>query len=215
MCCVFSLLAPNNTDIHKVEQTFMKNDSGKNISVVKFIFKLEVPISQNMHNYLVENKAKKETEKVIIQNPAFKIPLFNFYAAAGSFSEIQSDKTSTNISIAERYSSDDYFACKIVGESMNRRIPNGSICLFKKYSGGSRNGKIVLIENRDYQDPDFNSAFTIKTYSSKIEISEEGWKHKYIALKPNSFDTSYKDIIITEENSENMKIVAEFIDIIT
>jgi phage repressor protein C with HTH and peptisase S24 domain len=28
-------------------------------------------------------------------------------------------------------SKNDYFACKIVGESMNRVIPNGSICLFK------------------------------------------------------------------------------------
>ena len=76
----------------------------------------------------------------------------------------------------------DYFACKIVGESMNRVIPNGSICLFKPDSGGSRNGKIVLVENIDFQDPDFNSSFTIKTLAlmasttflcslSKIQLS--------------------------------------------
>jgi hypothetical protein len=45
---------------------------------------------------------------------------------------------------------------------MNRVIPNGSICLFKQYTGGSRNGKIVLVEYKDIQDPDFNSSFTIK-----------------------------------------------------
>ena len=55
----------------------------------------------------------------------------------------------------------DYFACKIVGESMNRTIPNGSICLFKSYTGGSRNGKIVLVENFDIQE------------SEDFEIDEE------------------------------------------
>jgi phage repressor protein C with HTH and peptisase S24 domain len=70
-------------------------------------------------------------------------------------------------------SKNDYFACKIVGESMNRVIPNSSICLFKPYTGGSRNGKIVLVENIDIQDQDFNSAFTIKTYSSEKVVTEK------------------------------------------
>ena len=49
----------------------------------------------------------------------------------------------------------DYFACQILGESMNRIIPNGSICLFKKYNGGSRNGKIVLCQHNSINDYDF------------------------------------------------------------
>jgi hypothetical protein len=75
---------------------------------------------------------------------------------------------------------------------MNRVIPNGSICLFKPYTGGSRNGKIVLVENMDIQDPDFNSAFTIKTYSSEKTISEDDWETHFIVLRPNSFDTPTK-----------------------
>ena len=97
---------------------------------------------------------------------------------------------------------------------MNRVIPNGSICLFKKYTGGSRNGKIVLVENMDIQDQDFNSAFTIKTYSSEKEISDADWKHTSIVLRPNSFDDSYKNIIITEENGSEMRVVGEFIKIL-
>jgi hypothetical protein len=37
--------------------------------------------------------------------------------------------------------------------------------VYLNLTGGSRNGKIVLVEN--IQDQDFNSAFTIKTYSSE------------------------------------------------
>ena len=146
-----------------------------------------------------------------MKNP---IPLYDFYAAAGTFSEIQSEKDFTLIEGPENSSGNDYFACKIIGESMNRVIPNGSICLFKSYTGGSRNGKIVLVENRDQQDPDFNSAFSIKTYSSEKSVSEETWGHESIVLRPNSYDNSYQNIIITEENAAGMRVVGEFIKIL-
>jgi phage repressor protein C with HTH and peptisase S24 domain len=106
------------------------------------------------------------------------------------------------------------FACQVIGESMNRVIPNGSICLFKRYTGGSRNGKIVLVENFDYQDPDFNSAFTIKTYSSQKKSNCDSWRHTLIVLRPNSYDKTYHDIILTEENSDNMRIVGTFVTIL-
>ena len=128
---------------------------------------------------------------------------------------MQSEKDFTLIEGPENSNpNNDYFACKIIGESMNRVIPNGSICLFKPYTGGSRNGKIVLVENMDIQDQDFNSAFTIKTYSSEKVISEENWKHTSIVLRPNSFDDSYKNIIINEENGAEMRVVGEFVKIL-
>ncbi|MBP9123891.1 MAG: hypothetical protein KBF60_12155, partial [Ignavibacteriaceae bacterium] len=96
----------------------------------------------------------------------------------------------------------------------NRVIPNGSICLFKPYAGGSRNGKVVLVENNDIQDQDFNSAFTIKTYSSEKSVSEETWGHESIVLRPNSFDDSYKNIVINEENGAGMRVVGEFVKIL-
>jgi SOS-response transcriptional repressor LexA len=207
----------------------MSNDIGKKVSVVKIRFNLANPVSPSMYNYLEENgtvknnKQKKKDDVVkiqeiinfepILRNP---IPLYDFYAAAGTFSEIQSEKDFTLIESPENNNAKgDFFACKIVGESMNRVIPNGSICLFKPYTGGSRNGKIVLVENIDIQDQDFNSAFTIKTYSSEKIVSEEGWEHSSIVLRPNSFDTSYKNIIINEENGAEMRVVGEFVSIIT
>ena len=97
---------------------------------------------------------------------------------------------------------------------MNRIIPNGSICLFKFYKGGSRNGKILLIENRDIQDLDFNSAFTIKTYSSEKIITEDHWEHVSIVLRPNSYDSSFQNIIITNENASEMRVIVEFVKIL-
>jgi SOS-response transcriptional repressor LexA len=213
-------------ELNQIEQTTMSNDSGKQVSVVKIRFNLASPVSISMYNYLEENivvKANNPNKKnvsaqeqdIINFEPRLKnpIPLYDFYAAAGTFSEIQSEKDFTLIEGPENSTKGDYFACKIVGESMNRVIPNGSICLFKPYTGGSRNGKIVLVENIDIQDQDFNSAFTIKTYSSEKVISEEGWEHTSIVLRPNSFDASYKNILINEENGKEMRVVGEFISI--
>ena len=70
------------------------------------------------------------------------------------------------------------------------------------------------MENRDIQDKDFNSAFTVKTYSSEKVIHEDSWQHTSIVLRPNSFDNSYKNIIINEENSEEMRVIGEFVKIL-
>lgn len=206
-----------------IEQSYMPDS---NLPVVHFKFHLEQPVIDSVYKYITTSKKvktigsvlqleKKETPSENTSSSNNLIPFYDFYAAAGSFSEMQSEKDFTLIEIPKNVKyKDDYFACKIVGESMNRVIPNGSICLFKPDSGGSRNGKIVLVENIDIQDPDFNSAFTIKTYSSIKETTEEGWRHTSIVLRPNSFDSSYKDINVNEENGSGMRVVGEFVSII-
>lgn len=125
---------------------------------------------------------------------------------------MQAEKDFELIEAPEKYKSNrEYFACEIKGESMNRIIPNGPICIFKKHFEDSRNGMIVLVENLDIQDPDFNSAFTVKPYTSDKQITEEDWEHKSITLRPNSYDETYENIIIDEDNGSNMKIRGIFI----
>lgn len=205
-----------------IKQDVMPNSE---VPIVHFKFQLNQPVTDELYNYItavnkkeiLERNVEKEVITLDIEEieSRFTIPLYDFYAAAGSFSELQAEKNYTELEVDEKYSlNDDYFACKVVGESMNKRVPNGSICIFKKDSGGSRSGKIVLVENRDIHDPDFNSGFTVKTYSSQKSITEEGWEHTEIVLKPNSYDDSFEDIIIDKESGEGMKVVGEFISIL-
>ena len=208
---------------NSMEQSNMPNST---IPVVHFKFQLEQPVVDTIYHYIttekkliqIENKVEVVNDELSTSNVnrhQYYIPLYDFYAAAGSFSEMQSSNDYTLLEVPEkRFANKEYFACKIIGESMNRVIPNGSICLFKQYTGGSRDGKIVLVEYRDIQDEDFNSAFTIKTYSSEKEITEEGWGHTSIILRPNSYDISFKNIIITEENGAEMRVVGEFVEIL-
>ena len=93
---------------------------------------------------------------------------------------------------------------------MNKVIPNGSICLFRKYSGGSRDGLIVLVEHTNLQDPDFGSCYTIKEYHSKRNIGVDQWSHESITLKPLSDRDGYENIEITEDESSNLKVIGIF-----
>jgi superfamily II DNA or RNA helicase/phage repressor protein C with HTH and peptisase S24 domain len=208
------------------EQTTMNSDSGKKVSVVKIRFDMKTTVSTNIYTYLHEkikaaDSKPKEKNNITKETPQIKlefknqIPLYNLYAAAGTFSEMQTDKTFKLIEAPENFkSANGYFACKVVGESMNRRITNGSICLFKEYTGGSRNGKIVLVQNTDIQDPDFNSAFTVKTYSSEKIFKDGTWSHDSITLRPNSNNASYQDIVINEEDAAGMRVVGEFVQVL-
>jgi SOS-response transcriptional repressor LexA len=210
-----------------IEQASMPDSK---IPVVHFKFHIQQPVIDSLYQYITTGKTKQvdkftlshKTGQIIpiqeslafqeeLRNP---IPLYEFYAAAGTFSEMQSEKDYKLIEGPENSSGKEYFACKIIGESMNRVIPNGSICLFKTYNGGSRNGKIVLVENMDIQDPDFNSAFTIKTYSSEKIANADSWAHTSIVLRPNSYDSKYKNIVIQEEQAQNMRVVGEFVRIL-
>jgi superfamily II DNA or RNA helicase/HKD family nuclease/SOS-response transcriptional repressor LexA len=210
-----------------VEQATIPNDKGKLLPIVKFRFKLVDAVAPNMFNYLHEKTSPKahstendgldhQSQQALSINEELKnlIPLYDFYAAASTFSELQYSKEYTLIEGPVIGSNMDLFACKIVGESMNRVIPNGSICLFRKHDGGSRNGKILLIEKYDLQDPDFKSAFTIKTYTSEKTVNEDSWNHTAIVLRPNSYDGSYQNIVITEDEKDSFRVVGEFVKVL-
>lgn len=213
----------------KVEQTIMNSDNGEKVTVVRFIFSLTTPVSDEMYQYLREKEVVKSehiprlelvpttiVENAIDDKERNLIPFYDFYAAAGSFSEMQENKDFNMIEVPLKYSTDQkYFSCRIVGESMNRRIENNSICIFKEPLGGSRNGKIVLIENYGKNDEDYNSSFTIKTYASEKRATDDGeWEHSVILLKPNSTESRFKDIVLHEDDCDNMRIVGEFVAVL-
>jgi len=141
------------------------------------------------------------------------VPLYDLSAAAGNFSEQQQvrDEEKEFIRVPEGVRiTRDHFACRVIGESMNQRIPNGSICLFRKYSGGSRNGQIVLAQHTDRQDADFGSQYTVKEYHSTKYQREDGWHHLGITLSPLSNDPGYEPIHLQEDELSSFSVIGLF-----
>ncbi|WP_295793539.1 DNA/RNA helicase domain-containing protein [Mucilaginibacter sp.] len=141
------------------------------------------------------------------------VPVFNLKAAAGYFSDLQQINTESYewVSLPPKYkSSQELFACTVIGESMNKVIPNGSLCLFRRDGGGSRNGKIVLVRHSNIQDSDFGSGYTVKEYISKKNVTDGQWHHQSISLKPLSYDSSYQDIVLTADELADLEVVGIF-----
>ena len=179
--------------------------------------------NEGMREYLKQHITtyQKETPFRILPFNEIKpyvnaVPLVDISAAAGHFSDLQivSDfqwvELPFNVAVRK-----GYFVCKVMGESMNQKIPNGSWCLFKKDEGGSRNGKIVLVEHYKIQDADFGAGYTVKLYESKKEIAEENWKHGSIVLKPMSDQAEYKDIFLTADELSRLTVVGVFVKVLS
>lgn len=179
-----------------------------------FLYVCNPKLRQYFSKYIpvVESTPKLEIVSHGEVNPFIdSLPLVDIYAAAGEFSELQISEQREWVKIPENIRlHEKLFVCQIIGESMNKRIPNGSYCIFEKYSGGSRNGQIVLVEHYNIQEADFGAGYTVKEYYSSKKISGEGWQHTTIELKPLSNDDSFEVIKLKEDELEHLKVLGVF-----
>jgi len=145
-----------------------------------------------------------------------QVPLYDLTAAAGDFSELQHVKDKQWISVPDGvHVTEDMFACKVVGESMNLDIPNGSVCLFRLYPGGPRDGEIVLVQFASSEHADIGARYTVKKYSSTKKQHEDGtWTHDTITLSPRSSDTQYKAIQLHAGQAEALKVIGFFVRVL-
>ncbi len=105
------------------------------------------------------------------------------------------------------------FVVQASGHSMEPRINDGDFCVFRANPGGSRQGKIVLVQHHNFYDSDYSGAYSIKEYSSSKSYDELGnWQHEKIELIPLNKD--YNPIIINAEESEDFRVIGEFVGMI-
>ena len=109
------------------------------------------------------------------------VPIYDLKIAAGAFSEDQYIEDCDWVELPDSFRPQEgHFVARVIGESMNRRIPNGSWCLFNGNPGGTRQEKIVIVQHQDIQDADTGGQYTIKIYSSNKIYSGETWVHTQI-----------------------------------
>jgi phage repressor protein C with HTH and peptisase S24 domain len=103
---------------------------------------------------------------------------------------------------------ENMFIARIQGHSMEPRIPDGSLCVFRRNVVGSRNGRLVLVRNSELADDD---QYTVKRYrSEKVEL-EEGFVQTRIRLE--SLNPAYPSWDLDEEEGK-YEIIAEFVRVL-
>ena len=147
-------------------------------------------------------------------------PLIDLRFAAGSFSAAQAleDGADGWVALPDWVRPQPgLFVAQVVGESMNRRIPNGSWCLFRANPGGTREGKVVVVQHRSIADPETGGRYTVKLYASeKMPAEDGGWRHERITLRPDSDRPGFAPIEISLlEGEDGFSVVAEMLMVLT
>ena len=100
------------------------------------------------------------------------------------------------------------FVAQIRGKSMEPRIPDGSLCVFRRGVVGSRHGRLVLVRNSELADDD---QYTVKRYRSEKTVTEEGFTQTRIRLE--SLNPAYPSWDLDEEE-EKYQVIAEFVRVL-
>lgn len=147
------------------------------------------------------------------------VPVMDLRFAAGAFSNPQAlEENVTNwVELPDWVRPQpDLFVAQVVGESMNRRIPNGAWCLFRANPSGTRDGKVVVVQHQSIDDPETGGKYTIKIYSSeKVPAMEGGWRHRRITLRPDSDRPEFEPIVIdVVDRDDEFSVVAEMLAVL-
>ena len=103
---------------------------------------------------------------------------------------------------------ENMFIAEIRGHSMEPRIPNGSLCVFRRNVVGSRNGRLVLVRNSELAD---DNQYTVKRYKSEKKSDEEGFIQTRIRLE--SLNPEYPSWDLDAEE-DKYQIIAEFVAVL-
>jgi hypothetical protein len=143
------------------------------------------------------------------------LPRYSLRAAAGKFLENQEISEDGWVEAPEDLRlSTDMFVGQIQGRSMEPRIPDGSLCVFRQGVTGSRQGRLVLVESLETTG---DNRYAVKRYQSfktesEPEESDTGaWRHARIRLE--SLNPEYPSWDLDPEE-EKYRILAEFVRVL-
>ena len=138
------------------------------------------------------------------------LPRYSLAVAAGPFltnpEDIQAEEwleTPPDLRLDE-----DMFVARIQGHSMEPKIPDGSLCVFRRNVVGSRAGRLVLVRNSELAD---DNQYTVKRYRSEKRITEDGFKQTRIRLE--SLNPDYPSWDLDEEEGK-YQVIAEFVRVL-
>ena len=138
------------------------------------------------------------------------LPRYSLAVAAGPFltnpEDIQAEEwmeTPADLALDA-----NMFIARIQGKSMEPRIPDGSLCVFRRNVVGSRHGRLVLVRNSELAD---DNQYTVKRYRSEKKVTEDGFLQTRIRLE--SLNPAYPSWDLDEDEGK-YQVLAEFVRVL-
>jgi phage repressor protein C with HTH and peptisase S24 domain len=138
------------------------------------------------------------------------LPRFSLAVAAGPFrTNAEGIKAEEWIEVPPDLNlQQDMFVAEIRGHSMEPKIPDGSLCVFRRAVVGSRNQRLVLVRNSELADDD---QYTVKRYKSEKTVTDEGFRQTRIRLESLNPEYPSWDLDVEEEKYQ---VIAEFVRVL-
>lgn len=136
------------------------------------------------------------------------LPLIPIELAAGGFGRDKAKGVQDWVEArvpGRRRLTDDLFVVRVQGRSMEPDIPDGSLCVFRSYYGGSRKNGIYIVQRMATMEE--GGEFTLKRYSSTKRVEGDSWQHERITMHPGN--PEYQDWDLRED--EQYVTIAEFV----
>jgi SOS-response transcriptional repressor LexA len=138
------------------------------------------------------------------------LPRFSLAVAAGKFLENPEvaaegwEEAPANLKLTR-----DMFVARIAGRSMEPKIPDGSLCVFRSGVAGSRQGRLVLVEQLG---GGANDRYTVKRYhSEKARAPDGAWSNERVRLEPLNPEFEAWDL---NPEEDRFRIIAEFVSVL-
>jgi len=184
-----------------------------------FVYACDDGLREYLAKYIPIKNQKSNNSKNIslveLQPYINAVPLYDLGAGTVNFSYLQNLENKEWCFVPDHVKlNESFFAFRVHGESMNKVIPNDSLCLFRIEQNNNPDGKIVLLEHRDHINDENNSHFTVREFQSVGVNTGNHSNSDQIYLKPISYDNCFKSIVLTRDQLVNYTVVAEFVSVI-
>ncbi len=131
------------------------------------------------------------------------------------FQDIYSERPlGTNFTI-DHFLPWSFVVTQVVGKSMEPTIRDGAYCVFRTGVSGTRHSRILLVQKRDFTDPETGGGYTVKRYESTKSMADDGWRNERIRLVPDNPDRGVFPVLeFTPEDEADLRVIAEFVQML-
>ncbi len=132
------------------------------------------------------------------------LPVYSLRAAATRFGESMEVEPERWIRVRPGLRlNESMFVAHVVGRSMEPKIPDGSLCVFRIWGGGTKQGLLLLIEM--YGEADYGARYTIKRYRRTGEGED-----RRVILEP--LNPEFQAFEVEEDGG--FRVIAELVEVL-
>lgn len=141
------------------------------------------------------------------RGPRGAVPFMELEAAAGAMRAGKSVRSESWVKVdAAARALPGAFVARVVGKSMEPRVPDGALCLFRRPAPGNRQGRVFLVQVQSAGSPDDGGSYLLKL----VERHGDG-NNEHVLLR--SLNPAFAPLRVDPQR-QRVDVVAELVRVL-